>query len=136
MWPFKPKQQNFPELRDELLILCREWFERQIGDLLKEELPPQEEIEEDILQMRDETYARIISSVPVDKYLHKSKSPDDETNRLSLKGLVEAYAGHEATTPIFTKLALSKIDEPRYQSGWPLFAIRVVAETYLEQSIA
>ena len=136
MWPFEPKQQNFRELKDELLILCKEWFKRQIGHLPNEELPPQEEIEQDIRQMRDETYERVIASVPVNKYLQKSKTPDDEKNRLALEQLAEAYAGHETTTPIFTKLALSKIDEPRYQSGWPLCAIRLVAETDLEQSIA
>lgn len=136
MWPFKSRQQDFPELKDELLVLCREWFKHQIGDLPKYELPPQEEIEEDILQMRDETYDRLMSSVPVNKYLQKSTSPNDEANKMALEELVKAYSGHEKTTPIFTKLALSKIDEPRYQNGWALCAIRLVAETYLEQSVA
>ena len=136
MWPFKRKQQEFPELRDELLALCREWFQNQIGDLPDDELPTNEEIEADIVQMRDETFARVISSVPVNKFLSKNNTPDDEENKRILAELVKTYAGHENTTPIFTKLALSKINEPRYQNGWALCSVRLIAESYLEQSVS
>ena len=135
MWPFKKKQRDFPEIRDELLLLCREWFQFQIGDLPDDDLPPQEEIEADIVQMRDETFDRLISSVPADRFLQKSGIPDDEKNRRALAALVKAYAGHDRTTPIFTKLALAKVDEPRYRGGWALCTLRLIAETYLEQSV-
>lgn len=64
MWPFSNKQPDFPELKEELLTLCREWFKKQIGDLPENDLPPMEEIEKDILQMRDETFDRVTSFVP------------------------------------------------------------------------
>ena len=86
--------------------------------------------------MRDETFSRVISSVPVSKFLMQNNIPDDEENKKALAELVKAYSGHDNTTPLFTKLALSKTDEPRYQSGWALCTIRLVAETYLEQSVA
>ena len=136
MWPFKKKAQEFPELKEELLVLSREWFKNQIGNLPEDELPPEKEIEADIVQMRDETFARIISSVPVQRYLTNSNEPADEKNTKALGEIIVAYSGHEDTTPIFTKLALSKVDEPRYQSGWGLCAIRLIAETWLEQSVA
>jgi len=136
MWPFRKKQPDYPELKEELLILCREWFEKQIGDLPEDELPAKEEIEEDILRMRDETFDRVISSVPAEKFLETVRVPNDDENKRALEDLVKAYSGHEDTTPIFTKLALSKIGKPRYQSGWSLCAIRLVAETWLEQSVA
>ena len=136
MWPFRTKQPDHPELKEELLILCREWFQHQIGDLPEDELPPDEEIEQDIVQMRDETFKKLISTVTTKKFIGKTNEPDDDENRETLQELVKAYAGHENTTPIFTKLALSKIDEPRYQSGWALCTVRLIAETYFEQSVA
>ena len=136
MWPFKTKQYDFPELKEELLLLCREWFKGQIKDLPEDELPPKEEIERDIIQMRDETFERIISTVPTKKFLGNDNTPNDVENEKVFKGLVDAYAGHENTTPIFTILALSKVSELRYQSGWPLCTVRLVAETWLEQSVS
>lgn len=127
------KKKDFPELEDELLVLCREWFDGQIGDLPEDELPPQSEIEEDIAQMRNETLDRI-KSVLANSDAIRNRAPDDAANSDALRALSEKYIGHEATTPIFTKLALSKHGVDRYQSGWPQCAVRLIAETYLEQS--
>lgn len=134
MWPFSKKRDGFPELEKELLVLCEEWFERQIGHLPKDELPARDEIEEDIVQMRDGTYQRIIAAVPPRRFLDGTEGPDDRQNRQTLAELLDAYRGHERTTPIFVALALSKVDDPRYQQGWPLAAIRLIAEVWLDQS--
>lgn len=136
MWPFEDESENkdFPELKEELLTLCREWFARQIADLPEDELPPREDIESDAVRMRDSVYDQVIAAVPPHKFLGTATSPDDEENQRVLQTLIQAYAGHESTTPIFTTLTLSKADEPRYQVGWPLCTVRVVAEAYLEQS--
>ena len=136
MWPFRSKNREFTEIKEELMVICREWFQCQVGDLPADERPPQEEIEQDIIQMRDETYHRVISAVPRKKFLRDDGRPSDAENARALKLLVERYAGHEDSTPIFTKLALAKVSEPRYQSGWPLCMIRLVAETWLDQSAA
>lgn len=128
------KKKGFPELEDELLVLCREWFDGQIGDLPADELPPQSEIEQDIVEMRDETLQRILKILANSDAL-RNRVPDDAANSKAMTELVERYVGHEATTPIFTKLALSKRGTEGYQNGWSLCAIRLIAETYLDQSV-
>jgi hypothetical protein len=120
-------------LNEELLILCREWFQNQIGDLDEDDLPSEGEIEDDILDMREEI------SVRVSPFLESTNAlaagiPNDNGNIEALSELIEKYRGHEANTPIFTKLALSKYGQNQYQGGWPLCTIRVVAEAWLQQS--
>ena len=127
------KKKGFPELEDELLLLCREWFDGQIGDLPEDELPPRSEIEQDIVQMRDETLERIKEFISDSDAIAKSV-PNDAANWEAMNELSKKYSGHEATTPIFTKLALSKQSDDRYQTGWPLCTIRLIAESYLKQS--
>lgn len=134
MWSFKKERSHFPELKEELLTLCQEWFAGQISDIPEDELPPHEEIELDAIQMRDRTYDRVLAAVPPRRFLDAAALPDDERNRRALSELTRAYVGHERTTPIFVHLAFSKLHEPLYQSGWPLCALRLIAETYLEQS--
>jgi hypothetical protein len=135
MWPFNKKKTefNYTDFKDELHILCKEWFHTQIHDLPEDELPPQEEIDQDILDMRDDTFQRVHPFIQSTNAISNG-DPDDTANSAALTELLEKYKGHEATTPIFTKLALSKAQEPKYNSGWPLCVIRVVAETWLQQS--
>ena len=135
MWLINKRQQDYPELKDELLALCREWFQKQMRDLPEDELPAKEEIETDMVRMRDEIVTRIVTCAPAKNLLKENKVPDDEGNKRAIAELVEAYSGHEDKTPFFTTLALSKINEPRYQSGWPLCTIRLIAEAWLEQSV-
>ena len=127
------KKKGLTELEDELLLLCREWFDGQIGDLPEDELPPESEIEQDIIQMRDETLERIKEYISGTDAI-SNHVPNDAANSKAMKELSGKYSGHEATTPIFTKLALSKQLDDRYQGGWPLCTIRLIAETYLKQS--
>ena len=129
------KRKDYPELKEEFLVLCREWFQVQIGHLPPDELPPQSEIEQDISEMRDDTLNRIRATIRRANAIRRGQ-PDDAANADALTQLIEAYSGHEAKTPVFTRLALSKCDEPRYHSGWPLCAVRLIAETWLEQSVA
>ena len=128
------KKNDFSELEDEMLLLCREWFCGQIGDLPEDELPSRSEIEQDIVQMRDETLDRVRATLANSNAI-KNRAPDDAANLEALNELSKKYVGHEATTPIFTKLALSKRGDDRYQKGWPLCAVRLIAESYLKQSI-
>ena len=135
MWPFnkKKKETDYSEFLDELHMLCKEWFHNQIHDLPEDELPPQEDIDQDILAMRNETYERMQPYIVAsDSIVHGQ--PNDTYNTNALSKLVEAYNGHENTTPIFTKLALSKVDNPKYQNGWPLCVIKTIADTWLKQS--
>ena len=126
-------KKEHPELAAELLVLCKEWFEGQIGDLPVDELPPDDEIEQDIIQMRDDTLRRVQDSLLRTDAIQKGK-PDDAANSSALSELIRRYSGNESTTPIFTKLALSKYGVERYQSGWPLCTIRLIAETWAEDS--
>ena len=136
MWPFKKKQvPDYSDFKAELHTLCKQWFDNQIGHLPKDELPPQEEIDQDVLNMRDETFRSMLPCIESSDAM-KNGEPDDVANSNALKTLVERYKGHEATTPIFTKLALSKIEKPEYGSGWPLCIVRIIAESNLEQSTA
>ena len=134
MWPFERKDAGLPELHAELLVLCEAWFERQIGDVPKDELPPRDEIEDDIVRMRDGVFGRVIGAVPSDAFLDETGRPDDARNRARLEALADAYRGHEATTPILVGIALAKANEPGYGAGWPLAAVRLVAKAWLEQS--
>lgn len=127
------RKKEHPELAAELLVLCREWFEGQIGDLPAEELPSNDEIEEDILQMRDDTLRRVKDRLLSTDAVQRGR-PNDVANSSALSELIQRYSTHETTTPIFTKLALSKHGDARYQSGWPLCAIRLVADTWAEDS--
>ena len=135
MWPFKNKQKetDFTQFLEELHVLCKEWFHNQIHDLPEDELPPQEEIDRDIVDMRDDTFQRVLPFIQSSKSVVDGQ-PNDTHNLSSLYQLVEKYNGHESTTPIFAKLALSKAGEPKYQAGWSLCVVRVIAEAWLEQS--
>lgn len=123
------RKNDYPELEDELLVLCREWFDGQIGELPDDELRPQSEIEHDIIQMRDATLDRI-NKLLSNSDATRNRAPDDIANLNALTELLKKYAGHEATTPIFTKLALSKRGVDRYQNGWPLCTVRLIAESF------
>ena len=114
-------------------MLCEQWFAGQLKDVPEDELPPKEEINRDMIEMRDEVFSRILPTLEAAECLSDGE-PDDAANSKQLNRLVGEYEGLEATTPIFTKLALSKADQQDYQSGWPLCTIRLVAETYLKQS--
>lgn len=134
MWPFKNKQvPDYREFKAALHTVCEEWFDHQIGHLQKDELPPQEEIDQDVADMRVETFRRMLPHIESSNAI-RSGEPDNAANSSALNSLIQQYKGYEATTPIFAKLALSKADEPAYAGGWPLCVVRVVAETYLEQS--
>lgn len=114
-------------------ILTREWFEGQLGDLPRDELPEEEVLEADIADMRDGVLRRVAGVLSASDAMTNGR-PDDAANSAAMVRLVEAFAGLERTTPIFTKLALSKVNDPEYRSGWRLCAIRVIAETYLPQA--
>lgn len=134
MWPFKKKQvPDYSYFKAELHTLCKEWFDNQIGHLPKDELPPQEEIDQDVLGMRDEIFRKMLPQIESSNAI-RNGGPDDEANLYALETLIEQFRGHGATTPIFTKLALSKADKSEYGSGWPLCVVRIVAESYLGQS--
>jgi hypothetical protein len=113
--------------------LTREWFQGQLGDLPPDELPGKDELEADIRDMRDSVLRRVAVVLRSSDAL-KGGKPDDSANAAAMTRLVIAYKGIEPSTPIFTKLALSKVGTPAYQAGWPLCAIRVIAETFLPQS--
>ena len=127
------KRNSYPELEAELHLLCREWFEGQIGHLPPDELPPQEEIEADVLEMRNDVYRKLSPMLKSSSAL-RGRKPNDAENDTTLANLVSAYSGRESTTPILTKLALSKRGDERYQTGWPLCTIRLIAEAWLEES--
>jgi hypothetical protein len=135
MWPFnkKKKEIDYSEFIEELHIICKEWLHNQIHDLPEDELPPQEDIDQDILDMRNETFERMRPFIDESESIVQG-SPNDKHNLNAFSKLIEEYNGHEQTTPIFTKLALSKVDNPKYQKGWPLFVVKTVADTWLEQS--
>jgi len=135
MWPFKDKKKeiDYSIFLEELHILCKEWSQNQIGDLPEDELPSQEEINQDILDMRDGIFKRVLPFIQSSKSIVDDQ-PNDSQNLQTLSQLIEKYKGFEKTTPIFTKLALSKENDPRYKSGWPLCVIRTVGETWFEQS--
>ena len=134
MWPFKKKKIDYTPLLDELYVLSREWFKNQYHDLADDEWPSSEKHEQDILQMRDRTFNRIEPFIKPSKAIHKGQ-PNDKLNAKAMKELVKKYKGYEKTTPIFTTLALSKVEDDKYQSGWPLCTIRLIAETWLEQTM-
>lgn len=113
--------------------LTREWFDEQLRDLSPEERQDQGLLEDDIAEMRDNVIRRISGVLETSDALADGV-PDDAANAAAMARLVEAYEGLDSTTPVFTKLALSKADDPAYRSGWRLCAIRVIAETWLPQA--
>jgi len=135
MWPFKKSNEapDYTEFLEELHLLCKEWFHNQIHDLPEDELPPQEEIDQDIIDMRDDTFQKVLPIIESSNSV-RDGLPNDSLNSKVILELVEKYQGHEQNTPIFTKLALSKVNDSRYKIGWPLCVIRTIAETYFEQS--
>ena len=96
------KRNSYPELEAELHLLCREWFEGQIGHLPPDELPPQEEIEADVLEMRNDVYRKLSPMLKSSSAL-RGRKPNDAENDTTLANLVSAYSGRESTTPILTK---------------------------------
>lgn len=127
------KKKRYPELEDELFLLCSEWFDGQLGDLPASKKPAKAKIEQDALEMRDRTLRSLEDAIARSDAISKRK-PNDVANLKAMSELTRMYSGHEATTPIFTKLALAKHTDDRYQEGWPLCAIRLIAESYLKQS--
>ena len=127
------RKKRYPELEDELFLLCREWFDQQLGDLPPSKKPAKAKMEHDALEMRDRTMLRLEDAIARSDAIVKRK-PNDVANLKAMSELTRKYSGHEAMTPIFTKLALSKSSDDRYQKGWSLCAIRLVAESYLKQS--
>jgi hypothetical protein len=132
-----PAQKGGPEPAPAPLVaavegLTREWFRGQTGDLAPDELPSKAELEADIRDMRDRVLGRIADVLRTSDAL-KGGKPDDSANAAAMARLVVEYKGLESATPIFTRLALSKVGTPAYLAGWRLCAIRVVAETYLPQ---
>jgi hypothetical protein len=112
--------------------LTREWFRGQLADLPPDELPGKKELEADIVDMRDSVIRRIVATLKSSDAL-KNGLPNDPANAAALARLVIEYKELEPATPIFTKLALSKVGDPAYRTGWTLCAIRVIAETWLPQ---
>ena len=109
----------------------REWMVGQLADLPDDERPSEDELEDDIVRMRDEVLSRQQPTLnPFDGL--RAGVPDDAVNRAALQRLKAAFAGMEADTPIFTSLVLAKIGQPDFASGWPLCALRVVLETSLK----
>lgn len=111
-------------------LLVREWIQRQTGSVPPDELPERNEIEQDIAQMRDEVLRKVADVLRASDALHNGK-PDDAANRVALDRLVAEYQGLDRTTPSYVKLALSKANDPAYQSGWPICAIRLIAQAWL-----
>lgn len=128
---FKRKPVDVSEhLRGPIEGWVREWMAAQMADVPEDECPSAEELEDDILRMRDEVLSR--QQLTLSQFDGvRAGSPDDANNASALQRLVAAFAGQEANTPIFTALVLSKLGQPGYASGWPLCALRVVLETSL-----
>lgn len=124
---------NTHPLSKTLDVLTREWFDGQLRDLPAEDMPPVEEVAADIAAMRNNTLQRIMPALHQTDCLSDDR-PDDGANAAAVARLAAAFVGLEATTPTFTKLALSKIGIEGYTAGWPLCAIRLVAETWLPQA--
>ncbi len=121
-----------PELVDAIHLLAEEWFEGQTADLSPEQLPPRDELEDDIAEFTDDVVERILPAFQATD-CQRDGHPNDPANRAALSRLRNDYVGLEKTTPIFTALALSKHDEPPFSAGWPLCAIRLIAEIWLPQ---
>ncbi|MDM4769971.1 hypothetical protein [Solimonas sp. SE-A11] len=118
------------EVEPTIDALVREWFKGQTAGLAPDELPSPEEMEEDISEMRARVLAKLEPALEHGNCT-TNRVPNDSVNSRVLGDLVESYKGLEKKTPIFTSLALSKRNQPGYMSGWPLCAIRLIAETSL-----
>jgi hypothetical protein len=127
------KRAHIDSLAWAVEILSREWFQGQVGDLPPNELPDKQEMEDDIADMRDDILRRVDHVLSASDAV-KNGEPNDLANRAAIVRLVEEYSDLDQSVPIFTKLALSKVNDPAYRSGWRLCAIRIIAETYLPEA--
>jgi hypothetical protein len=94
-------------LAQTLEVLTREWFQNQIRDLPPDELPPVEEMESDIADMRDETLQRVARAFDNTDCTRDGR-PNDRANAAAIERLAAAFVGLERTTPIFAKLPYRK----------------------------
>lgn len=101
------KQPSPPadKLRQPLHALVSEWMAGQLADLPDDEKPPQQELDDDIVHMREEALARLMPTFQGCDALSRGE-PEDEANASALRRLQASYAGLEAGTPIFTMAGL------------------------------
>ena len=134
IWPFG-KNSKYDQLKEAIRKLCREWIDVQTRDLDADDIPPEAEIESDTLRMTDEVFTRITPLIETTNAISKG-SPADDANTDALETIINRLNEHEALVPSFTKLALGKIEQAEYATGWGLCAVRLIVESALNQIIA